>query len=401
MHNAKLERRRCAVCDAQAPIPLFHQTFEAVAGVSVLAGYDVVACERCGFAYADGIPDQDDFNRYYREASKYEYHQRDGQESPYDSARMDVIADFVAPLVPRQDAAIIDIGCASGRLLYLLRRRGFGDVTGLDPSPGCAAAAARLYDVQVLQGNFGQFPVFDRLFDVAILVGVLEHVRDLDTAMRQVASILSDDGVVYVEVPDVLEFSRWPNAPFQDFSVEHITYFFSPRSLSNLFSRYGFVSIASEQNSRQQAYRTVMSNVSAAFQKRPGAGSAAVRDDESQLALERYIKQCTAEEESIRSQIDRIVDSRRSVIVWGVGTNATRLLATTRLADANIAYFVDSNSKYQGKQLAGRRVEPPQALKADNDPILILSRVFQQEISDQVRDLAGPDREILTLYRLD
>ena len=229
---------------------------------------------------------------------------------------------------------------------------GSPNVTGLDPSPGCAAAAARLYDVRVLQGNFGQFPVFERLFDVAILVGVLEHVRDLDTAMRQVASILSDDGVVYVEVPDVLEFSRWPNAPFQDFSVEHIN-FFSPRSLSNLFSRYGFASIASVQNSRQQAYRTVMSNVSAAFQKCAGAGSAAVRDDESQLALERYIKQCTAEEEAIRSQIDRIVDSRRSVIVWGVGTNATRLLATTRLADANIAYFVDSNSKYHGKSPRG------------------------------------------------
>ena len=400
MIDAQAESRRCPVCDAEQPRLLFRQTFEAVGGVSALSGYDVVTCEGCGFAYADRIPAQAVFDRYYRDASKYEYHQRDGQESPYDSARMEVIADVIEPLVPRRDSAIIDIGCASGRLLYLLRERGFADVTGLDPSPGCAAAAARLYDIKVGQGNFGAFPDFGRSFDLAILVGVLEHVRDLDTAMRQVAEALVEGGCVYVEVPDALEFWRWPNAPFQDFSVEHIN-FFSPQSLANLFARYGFVQVFSEQNSRQQAFRTVMSNVSAAFQKRAGGALPIVYDGESRPALERYIQQCTADEESVREQIDRIADSGRPIVIWGVGTNATRLLTTTRLGDANISFFVDSNSKYHGKSLAGRRVESPEALKHGDEPVLILSRVFQQEISDQVTALAGPDREVVTLYRLD
>jgi SAM-dependent methyltransferase len=251
-----------------------------------------------------------------------------------------------------------------------------------------------------MQGDFAHLPAFDRAFEVAILVGVLEHVRDLDTAMRQLASLVAPGGIVYVEVPDVLEFWRWPNAPFQDFSIEHIN-FFSPRSLANLFARYGFSSVFTEQNSRQQAYRTVMSNVSAAFQKRGDTSEPLLPDRDSKPALTRYIEQCTAEEESIRSQIDRLVASRRSVVVWGVGTNATRLLTTTRLAEANIAYFVDSNSKYHGKSVAGHRVESPDVLRQGNEPVLILSRVFQQEISEQVRALVGSDREILTLYRLD
>src|SRR5678815_6016953 len=99
-----------------------------------------------------------------------------------------------------------------------------------------------LYDVHVMQGDFAHLPAFDRAFEVAILVGVLEHVRDLDTAMRQLSSLVAPGGIVYVEVPDVLEFWRWPNAPFQDFSIEHIN-FFSPRSLANLFARYGFSSV--------------------------------------------------------------------------------------------------------------------------------------------------------------
>jgi len=218
--------------------------------------------------------------------------------------------------------------------------------------------------------------------------------------MRQLASLVASGGIVYVEVPDVLEFWRWPNAPFQDFSIEHIN-FFSPRSLANLFARYGFSSVFTEQNSRQQAYRTVMSNVSAAFQKRADTPEPLLPDRDSKPALTRYIEQCTAEEESIRSQIDRLVASRRSVVVWGVGTNATRLLSTTRLAEANIAYFVDSNSKYHGKSVAGHPVESPDALRKGNEPVLVLSRVFQQEISEQARALVGGDREILTLYRLD
>jgi len=399
MTEQKPDSRQCAVCDAYAPSLLFRQSFEAVDGVSALAGYDVVTCKQCGFAYADGIPSQVVFDRYYRDASKYEYHQRDGQESPYDSARMEVIADVIAPLIPRADSAVVDIGCASGRLLYLLRQRGFPDVTGIDPSPGCVASARRLYDIPVREGNFAAFPAIDRPFDVAILVGVLEHVRDLDTAMSQVASILDDGGIAYVEVPDAWEFWRYPNAPFQDFSIEHIN-FFSPQSLSNLFARYGFSPVFVEQNGRQQAYRTMMSNVSAAFQKRAGSLPLVV-DHQSHEALERYIEQCTVEETSVRARIAELAESRQPIIVWGVGTNATRLLKTTRLADANIRFFVDSNSKYHGKPLAGRQVMPPEILKSGDEPILILSRVFQQEISEQIRALSNPDREILTLYSLD
>src|SRR5215204_5633289 len=178
-----MEHRPCAVCNVTAPELHFRQNFEAIVGVSVLDGYDGVTCAQCGFAYADMIPAQQVFDRYYRDASKYEYDQRDGRESQYDTARMEVISRLIAPLIPRKDAAILDVGCATGRLLFLLRQLGFPNVTGIDPSPGCAIAAKRLYDVRVLEGHFGTFPSFGQLFDLCILVGVLEHVRDLDVAM--------------------------------------------------------------------------------------------------------------------------------------------------------------------------------------------------------------------------
>jgi SAM-dependent methyltransferase len=395
--ESQLPTRLCPVCDAEAPELLFHQSFAAIEGASVIDGYDVVTCGKCGAAYADRLPDQAIFDRYYQETSKYEYHQRGGEESPFDRARMDVITDVIGPLIPNKDAAILDIGCASGRLLYLIRERGFRDVTGLDPSPACVATARRLYDVRVLQGSLADFPPVTRSFDVVILVGVLEHIRDLDTAMRRVRSLVSPGGLVYAEVPDALEFHRWPNAPFQDFSNEHLT-FFSPTSLSNLFMRYGFEPVFSEQNARVQAHLTTMSNVSAAFRRTDRTVGVPESDTASRPALERYVAQCLAEEKELRERIDAIVAAGRPLIVWGVGTNATRLLSTTRLAEANIQAFVDSNTKYHGKELSGRPILSPEALSTRTEAILIVSRVFQNEIAQQIRGTLNLDHEILTLY---
>jgi len=392
--------RNCAVCGATSPDPIFRQQFAAIEGATIVDGYDVVTCRACGFAYADGIPEQQAFDDYYRAMSKYEYHQRDGEESPYDRARMADIASDIEPLVADRRVRILDIGCATGRLLYLLRERGFSSVTGLDPSAGCVEAARRLYGVRVLQGSMSDFPRTDELFDVIILIGVLEHIRDLSGAMDRVRSLLAPGGLVYVEVPNAIDFHRWPNAPFQDFSTEHIN-FFAPVSLKNLFTQYGFEETYVKQHERQQSFGTMMSCLSAAFRHVASDRRALVFDTESRPALERYVATSAEEERRIKSYIDDLVDSSRSVFVWGVGTNATRLLSTTRLGDAHIEAFVDSNLKYHGKRLADRPVVSPEALVGRPEPILILSRVFQREIADQIRKTLGADREILTLYQIE
>ena len=68
MADRELPPRACPVCDAVAPEVLFRQSFETLEGLSALGGYDVVTCQACGFAYADRIPTQDVFDRYYRSA---------------------------------------------------------------------------------------------------------------------------------------------------------------------------------------------------------------------------------------------------------------------------------------------------------------------------------------------
>ncbi len=86
-------------------------------------------------------------------------------------------------------------------------------------------------------------------------------------------------------------------------------------------------------------------------------------------------------------------------MVWGVGTHTTRLMATSRLAEANIVAFIESNARYHGKTLNGRPILAPSALRERAEPVLISSRVFQKEIADQIRAL-GCSNELITLYNV-
>jgi hypothetical protein len=206
--------------------------------------------------------------------------------------------------------------------------------------------------------------------------------------------------LLYVEVPDVTAFADWPNAPYQDFSTEHIN-FFSPISLTNLMRRHGFTNVFLEQNHREQSYRTVMSNVSAVYRK--GTVSPQVEmpfDPDTATGLERYLSQCAADDQRLRAQIDALVDRGRRLIVWGIGTHTSRLMATSRLAEADIVAFIESNSRYHGKTLHGRPILAPEALKDHHEPVLISSRVFEKEIAEQIRGVLGCASELILLYNV-
>ena len=376
---------------------MFRQDFAAVDAATPVTGYDVVVCGGCGAAYADGIPTQDAFDQYYRDMSKYEYAQRAGEESQYDRRRLELIAGIIAPRIPSTQARVLDVGCASGRLLANIRDLGFPNVVGLDPSPACAAAADRLYGIEVRTMTLAEIAASGEQFDVVIMVGVLEHLEDLDRAFAQLRQLITPGGLLYIEVPDVTTFADWPNAPFQDFSTEHIN-FFSPVSIRNVMRRHGFSQVFLEQNHRIQSFRTVMSNISAFFRNESLIDQALEFDTTSASGLERYVADCVDADRTLRRRIDEVVDAKRPILVWGVGTHTSRLMATSRLADAEIVAFIESNARYHGKSLHGRPIVAPETLRERGEPVLVSSRVFQNEIANQIRDELKCANELILLY---
>ncbi|GAG66272.1 unnamed protein product, partial [marine sediment metagenome] len=121
-------------------------------------------------------------------------------------------------------------------------------------------------------------------FDFLTLVGVLEHIRDLGPVLIKMKNMLSYGGSVYVEVPDTTRFARCLDAPFQQFSVEHIN-FFSVISLANLMQSNDFIQVFCQQDAREQSHDTMMPVISAIFRKEGPRSLSPVRDVETEQGL--------------------------------------------------------------------------------------------------------------------
>lgn len=249
--GTRFARRQCPVCHSDRSQLLYRQSFALLSKSSLMEGYDVVICEQCGAGFANDIPEQAVFDAYYRDLSKYEGPVGVNLPPPPVEPRFRDVAELIERFVPASDSRILEIGSAFGGLLKALRDRGFSSLLGLDPSPGCVRAALEFYDIPGVVGTIFTAPVDTGPYDFLILTGVMEHIRDLDGAIDQFRRLMPLQGRIYLEVPDASRYEARLDAPFQEFSIEHIN-FFSSKSLINLMQARGFRLIEAGHQIRPQ-----------------------------------------------------------------------------------------------------------------------------------------------------
>ena len=390
--------RTCPVCASGRKDFLFRQEFGRLSKGSLLPGYDLVVCIVCGTGYADDIPAQDDFDRYYAEMSKYEYTDRSGIQSETDLQRFREVADMVTPFLKPCDR-LLDVGCASGGLLAELKRRGFSNLLGVDPSDTCVRITTQLHGIASRSLRLAALDQLGEQFDAIFLTGVLEHLRDVNVALAKVTTCLHAGGFIYLEVPDATRYHRHFSAPFQFFSMEHVNYF-SPTSLRNLLARHDFSCLFTERVLRHLSSKAIEPSVGGLFRRNSRESSCMTsrRDEETVIALRRYIRKSRKLERTILKKVDGLARSGRPLAVWGTGTHTLRLVETSRLLDARIVAFIDSNPHYQGKTLAGIPVMAPSEFVNLDADILISSHAAEDEIFQHIKQTLRWPNSVHRLY---
>jgi SAM-dependent methyltransferase len=402
MHSAAAPsprpRRACSACGAGNTSVCHHQKFVVPDGYPLPAAYDVVACRRCGFVYADPPASQQDYDYFYSDWSKYDDAavSSGGGLSPYDAARLAITASEIARALPDKSATILDAGCATGGLLSALRDEGFTSLTGLDPSPRCAAAChQRGFSTHV--GTIGSAPADMPKFDCIVLSHVLEHVYDIPAFFAAVKRLLVPGGYLYLETPDASRYAEFLSAPFQEFNTEHINHF-SVRALKNVARRFGFSSVVVEQKVLQTSADVHYPAVFGVFRDLGVAAphSDVIRDPDLPNRISHYIQQSAAMMERINHHLGAQFYGQQPVIVWGAGQLAMKLLALPCLERTKIRALVDNNPVLRGKFLAGAPVLAPSALAGTREPIVIATLLYADEIAAQIRRL-GLTNPILSL----
>lgn len=137
--------------------------------------------------------------------NQYAEHRLLGRNRLLFEHHQEVLTDFLQ-FFSRQSVndRIVDVGCAAGFFLVMLRELGFLDLEGIDASEDFAASArakglaCRVADVLADSFASSEF----RKADVVLLMDVLEHLADPVHALRTIRrALLKEGGLVYVTVP--------------------------------------------------------------------------------------------------------------------------------------------------------------------------------------------------------
>jgi SAM-dependent methyltransferase len=99
--------------------------------------------------------------------------------------------------------ALMDVGCSSGFVLKLLRKRlPEAEVVGADYVRAPLEKLSKVIpEVPLLQFDLVKCPLPDRSFDGIVCLNVLEHIENDFAAAQQLHRVLKPGGVVVIEVP--------------------------------------------------------------------------------------------------------------------------------------------------------------------------------------------------------
>ena len=135
---------------------------------------------------------------------------------------------------------VLDIGCATGRLLAHLRERGW-ETTGVEISAPQAEYCRQKRNLNVQSSPLKENRFPSGAFNAVLASHLIEHLNDPAGLVREVSRILAPEGRFFVTTPNIAGFqarlfkSRWRSA-----IPDHL-YLFSIKTLSRLLAENGFV----------------------------------------------------------------------------------------------------------------------------------------------------------------
>jgi len=194
-------------------------------------------CTRCGLVWSNPRPTEEEIRRYYSHEYRLDYKGRTTPSLRHIArSGRGALCRYraLAPFLKKGDR-VLDAGAGGGEVVYTLRRFGF-DAAGLEPDERYARHAREALGVPV-QTGFIQDASFPKgSFDVVTMYHALEHVEDPLAILTRLRSWTADDGVLFIEVPNVEAACI---APAHRFHFAHF-YNFSRDTLTGLGRRAGF-----------------------------------------------------------------------------------------------------------------------------------------------------------------
>ena len=237
---------KCIVCDFSGDIPLFE----------VINSFRVFECPSCGvqFTHPMKVMDYDEaYRRHHEDLLNF-------TNIPYESylnvedekkeiEKWSILPRFnvILPILPQiPKGRLLDVGCSTGFFMLIARRLGF-DVYGMEASEKAIEIASNKFKLNVAKAlTFEELPEdYRKPYKVITAFEVLEHVHEPLKFLKDIYSLLENDGFLILSCPPFYKFENTAKGYrkykwwYGDYPPNHVTRW-KPWSLHYALKKVGF-----------------------------------------------------------------------------------------------------------------------------------------------------------------
>jgi 2-polyprenyl-3-methyl-5-hydroxy-6-metoxy-1,4-benzoquinol methylase len=204
--------------------------------------FTIVMCKDCEFKFVNPRPKYENLGKYY-ESEEYISHSNTSiglVNSVYQKIRKHTHKKkFNLVTNCANGKTILDIGCASGELLYLFKNNGW-KTSGIEPNENARSFAINNYGLNIFdESAISGFE--NEKFDAITMWHVLEHVSDLNGRISEIKRILKKNGVFIVAVPNCDSYdANYYKEFWAAYDVPRHLYHFTPKTIESLMSKFNF-----------------------------------------------------------------------------------------------------------------------------------------------------------------
>jgi len=318
-----------------------------------------------------------------------------GELSKTQKAYTKFLFKWLNAAVPR--GKILEIGSHDGYFLSTFKEAGWV-CKGVEPSPS-ALIAEKKYGVPTLHDFFTSKQFGQEKFDLIVAKHVVEHVSNPLEFTRQAASLLRNNGYLYIEVPN--SYISLHDTYFPEFHVDHISYFTVP-SLEKLVSMVGGLEIVGLESTwahMKFPFLHILLKKTAAKEraKKDSRGPTYLLDN----SISHIIRKFKSYYPVYLANLRNIQKKYKKIALWGAGSCGTQFAIDGQFKKTQIL-VVDPNKSNQGKYLTvtGHLVHSPYVLRKNKIDTVLAASGWEDDVIRQIPHYAGRKIKIIKFFDL-
>jgi 2-polyprenyl-3-methyl-5-hydroxy-6-metoxy-1,4-benzoquinol methylase len=225
----------CPICSSSSFTKFLSAKDHTTAGEQ----FEIIKCSECNLALTNPRPDINYIGKYYQ-SEKYISH-TGGSKSLFDKVYVfarTITLGWKLKLINKYKptGSILDYGCGTGEFLHHLKIHGWA-ISGVEPSEGARSKATDLLE-KPIHSSIEKLEASQ--FDVITLWHVLEHIHDLNEKLLAIKSLLKQDGIIFIavpnhEAPDAQKYGAY----WAGYDVPRHLWHFSKDSMKKLLDKTG------------------------------------------------------------------------------------------------------------------------------------------------------------------